>query len=167
MSTAPDPVRDGLDRPALERFFAEHVPGYTGALSVELVPGGRSNLTYILTSGARRWVLRRPPLAGLTPSAHDVGREYQVTAALGGSAVPVARAVALAGPDVFGVPFSVVEFVDGQVIRTAEQLQALAPADIARAADAELAEARPLRDNAFKLTLVERTLGAVLTEAKG
>ena len=136
MSTAPDPVRDGLDRPALERFFAEHVPGYTGALSVELVPGGRSNLTYILTSGARRWVLRRPPLAGLTPSAHDVGREYQVTAALGGSAVPVARAVALAGPDVFGVPFSVVEFVDGQVIRTAEQLQELAPEDIVRSADA-------------------------------
>jgi xanthine dehydrogenase YagS FAD-binding subunit len=30
-----------------------------------------------------------------------------------------------------------------------------------------LADARPTRDNAFKLTLAERTLGAVLTEAKG
>jgi xanthine dehydrogenase YagS FAD-binding subunit len=30
-----------------------------------------------------------------------------------------------------------------------------------------LADARPTRENAFKLTLVERTLGAVLTEAKG
>ncbi|MGA7806736.1 MAG: xanthine dehydrogenase family protein subunit M, partial [Bradyrhizobium sp.] len=27
--------------------------------------------------------------------------------------------------------------------------------------------AKPTKDNAFKLTLVERTLGAVLTEAKG
>jgi aminoglycoside phosphotransferase (APT) family kinase protein len=127
---------DGLDLPAVERFLAEHVPGYTGGLRAELVPGGRSNLTYILSSGTHRWVLRRPPLGGLTPSAHDVGREYQVTAALGDSAVPVARAVALAGPDVYGVPFSVVEFVDGQVIRTTGQLAALAPADITRCADA-------------------------------
>jgi xanthine dehydrogenase YagS FAD-binding subunit len=30
-----------------------------------------------------------------------------------------------------------------------------------------LAAARPTRENAFKLTLVERTLGAVLAQAKG
>ena len=30
-----------------------------------------------------------------------------------------------------------------------------------------LADAKPTRENAFKLPLVERTLGAVLTEAKG
>ena len=30
-----------------------------------------------------------------------------------------------------------------------------------------LADARPTRENAFKLSLAERTLGAVLTEAKG
>src|SRR6186713_1365180 len=38
----------------------------------------------------------------------------------------------------------------------------------ARAVTARLlADARPTRENAFKLTLAERTLGAVLTEAKG
>ena len=30
-----------------------------------------------------------------------------------------------------------------------------------------LADAKPTRENAFKLSLAERTLGAVLTEAKG
>jgi xanthine dehydrogenase YagS FAD-binding subunit len=30
-----------------------------------------------------------------------------------------------------------------------------------------LADAKPTHDNAFKLTLVERTLGAVLAQAKG
>jgi xanthine dehydrogenase YagS FAD-binding subunit len=30
-----------------------------------------------------------------------------------------------------------------------------------------LADAKPTRENAFKLPLVERTLGAVLAEAKG
>ena len=38
----------------------------------------------------------------------------------------------------------------------------------AKAVTAELlAGAKPTHDNAFKLSLVERTLGAVLTEAKG
>jgi xanthine dehydrogenase YagS FAD-binding subunit len=34
-------------------------------------------------------------------------------------------------------------------------------------AESLLAGARPTYDNSFKLTLVERTIGAVLTEAKG
>jgi xanthine dehydrogenase YagS FAD-binding subunit len=34
-------------------------------------------------------------------------------------------------------------------------------------AEGLLAGAKPTRDNAFKLTLVERTLGAVLAQARG
>ncbi|MGW4488379.1 phosphotransferase family protein [Amycolatopsis sp. NPDC004368] len=125
---------DGLDLPALEAFFTAEVPGFTGRLSAEMLQGGRSNLTYILTDGHARWVLRRPPLGGLTPSAHDMGREYRVVAALRDSDVPVARAVALGGEDVLGVPFSVVEHVDGVVIRTTEQLDELADDDVRRCA---------------------------------
>jgi len=125
---------DGLDLPALEAFFARTVPGFQGALSAEMLEGGRSNLTYVLTDGRTRWVLRRPPLGGLTPSAHDMGREYRVVAALRDSDVPVARAVALADADVIGVPFAVVEHVDGVVIRTTEQLHARPRADIERCA---------------------------------
>jgi aminoglycoside phosphotransferase (APT) family kinase protein len=136
MSSAGESTLDGLEIPAVERFFARHVPGFAGGLTAALLQGGRSNLTFVLTDGTRRWVLRRPPLGGLTPSAHDMGREYQVVAALAGSGVPVARAVALAGPDVLGVPFSVVEYVDGQVIRTTGQLHALPAVGITRCAHA-------------------------------
>ena len=69
-------VLDGLDLPALERFFTERVPRFSGHLSAELVHGGRSNLTYLLTDGKHRWVLRHSPLGGLTPSAQDMAREY-------------------------------------------------------------------------------------------
>jgi aminoglycoside phosphotransferase (APT) family kinase protein len=134
MSVVGDSTLDGLDLPALERFFAGHVPGFAGGLTAGLLQGGRSNLTFVLSDGTQSWVLRRPPLGELTPSAHDVGREYQVVAALAGHSVPVARAVALAGPDILGAPFSVVEFVNGQVIRTAGQLHALRPDDITRCA---------------------------------
>ncbi|MFJ9180641.1 phosphotransferase family protein [Streptomyces sp. NPDC102360] len=114
---------EGLGLGALTRFFAEHVPGFRGELHAELVQGGRSNLTYRLTDGQGSWILRRPPLGGLTPSAHDMVREYRVVSALAGSGVPVARTVALGDAQVMGEPFALVEYVDGVVIRTEDQLE--------------------------------------------
>jgi aminoglycoside phosphotransferase (APT) family kinase protein len=71
-------------------------------------------------------VLRRPPLHGLTPSAHDMAREYKVVAALADTAVPVARAVTLCNDEsVLGAPFQMVEYVAGQVVRSRDQLEAL------------------------------------------
>ncbi|PKV99994.1 aminoglycoside phosphotransferase (APT) family kinase protein [Amycolatopsis echigonensis] len=134
MTSSARPALDGLDLPALERFFTERVPGFSGRLSAELLEGGRSNLTYLLTDGDHRWVLRRPPLGGLTPSAHDMAREYRVIAALGGSGVPVAHAVEFGDDTVLGVPFSVVDYVEGAVIRTTAQLHALPGGGIERCA---------------------------------
>jgi aminoglycoside phosphotransferase (APT) family kinase protein len=134
MSAVTNSTLDGLDLPALKRYFARHVPEFAGDLTAGLLHGGRSNLTYLLTDGSKRWVLRRPPLGELTPSAHDVSREYTVIAALAGSAVPVAPAVHLAGPEVLGVPFSVVEYVAGRVVRTIEDLHALSPSAVNRCA---------------------------------
>ena len=127
----------GIDLAGLARFFAAHVPGAGESLSAELIAGGRSNLTYRVTVGARSWVLRRPPLGGLTPSAHDMKREYRVTAALADSGVPVPRTVALCeDPAVIGAPFSLVEYVDGPVLRTREDLDAWPAAAVRRAAEA-------------------------------
>lgn len=126
----------GLDLPRLQAFFDAKVPG-AGTLRAELISGGRSNLTYMLTDGRSRWVLRRPPLGGLTPSAHDMGREYRVVAALRDTGVPVARAVVLSeDPEVIGAPFAVVEHVAGRVLRSHDDLAALGDADVARCAAA-------------------------------
>jgi aminoglycoside phosphotransferase (APT) family kinase protein len=65
-----------------------------------------------------KWVLRRPPRHGLTPSAHDMARGYKVVAALEGTTVPVAHAVTIRNDDsVLGAPFQMVEFVPGRVVR--------------------------------------------------
>jgi aminoglycoside phosphotransferase (APT) family kinase protein len=128
-------IIDGLDLAAVQKFFDAKVPGVHGPLRTELLHGGRSNLTYRLTDGHSSWVLRRPPLGGLTPSAHDMAREYQVVAGLADTGVPVPRAVALGeDPSILGVPFSVVEYVPGRVIRTQDDLHALSDAQIARCA---------------------------------
>ncbi|QIZ01076.1 phosphotransferase family protein [Streptomyces sp. S1D4-11] len=125
MSAAVEYVADGLDPAALTKFFDDRVAGFRGGLSAELMQGGRSNLTYRLTDGHTSWVLRRPPPGALTPSAHDMRREYRVVSALTGSGVPVARPVAFGDESVMGVPFSVVEHVEGMVIHTLEQLNRL------------------------------------------
>jgi aminoglycoside phosphotransferase (APT) family kinase protein len=97
----------------------------SGPLESVLIAGGRSNLTYAITDGRTRWVLRTPPRAGRTASAHDVAREHRVTTALMSSDVPVADAVLLhEGEDVLGVPFTVSGFVDGVAIRTQDDLTA-------------------------------------------
>ena len=92
-------------------------------LDVEVVEGGRSNLTYTVTDATgQRVVLRRPPLHGVLPSAHDVGREYRIVRALADSGVPVPPTVGYEpDPAVTGAPFAVTRFVDGVVVRTAEE----------------------------------------------
>lgn len=59
------PVGDppGVSVAALESFLRSACPGpLNGPLRVQLLSGGRSNLTYLLTDGHGGWVLRRPPL---------------------------------------------------------------------------------------------------------
>jgi aminoglycoside phosphotransferase (APT) family kinase protein len=87
------------------------------APEVELISGGKSNLTFILRSGADELVLRRPPTGTLLPSAHDMGREARVQAGLGASDVPVAKIVLADAGDLIGIPCYVMEKVEGHVIR--------------------------------------------------
>ncbi len=117
---------DGLDLNALDRHLRETGIPRTGELHAELIAGGRSNLTFLVSDDASRWVLRRPPLHGLTPSAHDMAREYRVVAALAETPVPVARAVTMRNDDsVLGAPFQMVDYVPGRVVRYSSELEAL------------------------------------------
>jgi len=125
-----------VDIPALQRFFADHVAECRGPLRLHLIAGGRSNLTYEVTDGQSRWVLRRPPLGTLTPTAHDMGREHRVVAALGASGVPVARSVSYcADADVIGAPFSLMSYVDGHVLRDGDEAAGLRAGDARRCAE--------------------------------
>jgi aminoglycoside phosphotransferase (APT) family kinase protein len=71
-------------------------------------------------------VLRTPPRAGRTPSAHDVARELRVTSALAATDVPVPPVVLLCEDEsVLGGPFAVAGFVEGATVQTVGQLDAL------------------------------------------
>jgi aminoglycoside phosphotransferase (APT) family kinase protein len=121
---------EGLDLDALDRHLRSVGIPREGELRAEFISGGRSNLTFLVFDDASKWVLRRPPLHGLTPSAHDMAREYRVVAALYDTPVPVARAVTMRNDDsVLGAPFQIVEYVSGRVVRHADQLEALGDKD--------------------------------------
>lgn len=82
-----------------------------------LVEGGKSNLTFFLSSAAGDVVLRRTPTGELLPKAHDMGREARVQSALRSSPVPVADIIFVDEGDVLGVPCYVMERIRGHVIR--------------------------------------------------
>lgn len=114
----------GLDLPAIRSHLVEAGVVVVGELRATLITGGRSNLTFRISDDRSQWVLRRPPVSGLTPGAHDVGREYQVAAALHPAGVPVPAPIVLCTDDaVTGAAFTVVEHVDGRTLRTQDDLE--------------------------------------------
>ncbi|MGI5274037.1 phosphotransferase family protein [Nonomuraea sp. CA-218870] len=118
----------GIDRPRLFAWMGRHAPDAGEPLSVSLISGGRSNLTYLIETRERRVVLRRPPLGHVLPTAHDMGREWRVISALTPTPVPVPGPVAFcADEEVIGAPFYLMDHVAGAAVRTREELGDLAP----------------------------------------
>ncbi len=129
----------GLDLGVLTTFLRGIGVEVTGDLRAVLLQGGRSNLTYrVRDAGSHDWVVRRPPTAGLTPSAHDMAREWAVTSGLQGSDVPVAGTVAFCEDvAVMGAPFTVVEHLSGRVVQLSSEVDALSDVQV-RACSEEL-----------------------------
>ena len=91
-----------------------------------MISGGRSNLTYAIGDDTSEWVLRRPPLGHVLPTAHDMVREHRVLEALSKAGFPAPRPLLLCtDTDVIGAPFYLMEQVDGTIYRDETDLQAL------------------------------------------
>lgn len=111
----------GFDVGAIERWL----PGVTAVslpIEWERLPGGHSNLTYLLRDGrGRELVIRRPPEGQLLPKAHDMWREYRIIAGLWPTAVPVAEPIAYCDdPEIAATHFYVMGKVDGEALYTAD-----------------------------------------------
>ncbi|MGW4894087.1 phosphotransferase family protein [Kitasatospora sp. NPDC004240] len=120
----------GLDLARLREHLERRLPGAVrGPLDARLIEGGRSNLTYRLTDGTSRWVLRRPPLGHVLATAHDMGRECRVMSALRDTEVPVPATLLLDPTDeVIGAPWYLMEEVPGTAHRDPAALTALGEA---------------------------------------
>ncbi|KAA9157753.1 phosphotransferase family protein [Amycolatopsis acidicola] len=112
----------------LEPWLEPLVPELRPPLASTLIAGGRSNLTYQVGDAmGHRVVLRRPPARIEVQGAHDIAREFRIQQALSRrSHVRVAGQIAFCDDEnVIGVPFSVMEFVDGTIVRDTASAAAL------------------------------------------
>ena len=119
----------GIQHDAVSAWFEAHVPGVALPLTFELIAGGHSNLTFKVTGAdGQPYVLRRPPLYQVLATAHDMGREHKIIAALVDTDVPVPKAFGLCEDEAVNErPFYVMEFVDGRVVRNQNQASQLTP----------------------------------------
>lgn len=86
-------------------------------MSVRQFPNGSANLTYLLSFGPRRMVLRRPPFGRLAPGAHDMRREYKVLSRLWRAYDRAPRGLLFCDDgDVIGSDFVVSEYRPGVIV---------------------------------------------------
>src|ERR671911_832346 len=129
-----------LVREPLEAFLDAEGLG-AGRIEAEPIGEGHSNVTYLIERGDLRVVLRRPPRPPLPPSAHDVLREARLLRALEETPVRVPNVIAVGDDEsVLGVPFYVMEEVQGSVLASAIPPALDTPAERRRAAE-ELVDA--------------------------
>jgi aminoglycoside phosphotransferase (APT) family kinase protein len=105
---------------AVRAFLDEHSLG-SGALRAQRIgEGGGSNFSFLLErEDGSRFVLRRPPRPPLPPTAHDVVRESRLQLALAPLAIRVPNIRAVCEDEsLLGVPFYVMDYIDGHVITT-------------------------------------------------
>ncbi|MEM8653752.1 MAG: phosphotransferase family protein [Pseudomonadota bacterium] len=104
-----------LDTQAVAQFLSGTLPGFDGPVTATKFAGGQSNPTFLLTTGAGAYVLRRKPPGQLLKSAHAVDREFRVQQALADTDVPVARMHVLCEDrSVIGSEFYVMDHVEGR-----------------------------------------------------
>src|SRR4051794_19165580 len=103
-------------RGPLQDFF-DHQQLGEGEIEAEPIGEGHSNVTYLITRGDERFVLRRPPRPPVPPSANDVLRESKILRALQMTDVPTPDVLAVCDDEsVIGAPFYVMPFLEGHVI---------------------------------------------------
>ena len=109
----------GFDVPTIDAWLPT-VADVTGPIEWRRLPGGHSNLTYLLRDAVgRELVIRRPPQGELLPKAHDMWREFRIIKGLWTTAVPVAEPIAYCDDRAIAeTHFYVMGKVEGQALYT-------------------------------------------------
>jgi aminoglycoside phosphotransferase (APT) family kinase protein len=115
-------VRAGeeLDLAALGGYLRERLSPQSAGTEIGIAqfPGGHSNLTYLIRYSEQEFVLRRPPVGPVAPTAHDMPREYKLLSVINPH-FPLAPKPVLLCEDasVIGVPFYLMERRRGFIVR--------------------------------------------------
>ena len=116
----PVTVRQGeeLDKEKLESYLKEKLNNYLSIIEIRQFPKGYSNLTYLIKTNEKDFILRRPPFGVNIKSAHDMGREFRVLSLLKKVYPKVPEPYWYCEDEtVMGAPFYIMERVNGVILR--------------------------------------------------
>jgi aminoglycoside phosphotransferase (APT) family kinase protein len=112
-----------LDLEVLDHYLHEHLVApadydSSSPIEIEQFPGGHSNLTYLVRYREQEFVLRRPPVGPVAPTAHNMPREYRLLSLIN-PVFPLAPKPILLCEDtsILGVPFYLMERRRGLIVR--------------------------------------------------
>ena len=114
---------EGLDLLALDAFVRSRLPpdriDPAASLELEQFAGGHSNLTYLVRYGDSEFVLRRPPVGPVAPTAHNMPREHNLLAVIHPHFQLAPKPLLLCEDvSVIGVPFYLMERRRGRIVRS-------------------------------------------------
>ena len=108
---------DEEDWPAVTRYLAGHGMAMTSEPPTRFT-SGLANRNYLIHLQSGPAVLRRPPPGPLPPGAHDMAREHRILSRLPDALPAAPRSLHLCEDrSVMGVPFQILEYRPGRVIR--------------------------------------------------
>ncbi len=107
-----------VDWDRLAGYLRSQGLAFDPAQSIRQFAGGFANRNYLIIVDGRETVLRRPPDGDLPPGAHDMSREHHILSRLTGTLSFVPKSLHLCeSRDVIGVPFQLIEYRAGIVVR--------------------------------------------------
>lgn len=115
----PGKVREPINAEALLEYLSKQIPDIKPPLEIEQFRSGHSNLTYLLRSGEKEYILRMPPKgAHKIKKGHNMFREYRVQRDLYPHFKKVPRTYLYCdNPDIIGAEFYIMERVRGLILR--------------------------------------------------
>ena len=73
---------EGLDNKILNNYLSNFLDIDKSNFELLQFPSGFSNLTYLIKSNNKEYILRKPPVGAKIKSGHDMSREFNVLSAL-------------------------------------------------------------------------------------
>ena len=116
----PTKIREGeeLDNAELSNYLSNFLDISKSDFEILQFPSGFSNLTYLIKSNKKEYILRKPPIGAKVKSGHDMSREYKVLSALKNnykkSPIPLHYCNEI---NIIGSDFYIMERIRGIVLR--------------------------------------------------
>ncbi len=107
-----------LNEQNLLAYLQNNLLNFSNDIQIKQFPGGFSNLTYLISTENKEFVLRKPPIGANIKSAHDMSREYKVLSLLKPVYDKIPEPILYCEDEnIIGAPFYLMERVKGIILR--------------------------------------------------